>query len=110
MDVKPNYTIYKIFSTIPNITDLYIGSTAKFTARKSHHKKSTFNKRSKAYHRKLYRFIRENGGWDNFKIEPIETLYVETRGEGLLREQYYIDLYKPTLNTNVKLLDLGNLH
>jgi len=94
------FTIYEIYSNDPLITDFYIGSTTKFSSRKSHHKKSVVNKSKKSYHRKLYRYIRENGGWDKFVMEPIETFECETKGEGLLREQYFIDLYKPTLNKN----------
>ena len=95
-----HFTIYKIYSTLPNITEYYVGITNKFSTRKSHHKKCTTNRTSKVYHRRLYRYIRENGGWDNFTIEPIEEFECETRGEGLLREQYWIDLIKPTLNKN----------
>lgn len=92
------HIIYKIYST--EVSECYIGSTSKFTSRKSQHKKNTTNKRSKAYHRRLYRYIRENGGWTNFIIEPIEEIEVETKGEGLFREQYWIDIIKPTLNKN----------
>lgn len=94
------FTIYEIYSNQPGINQCYIGSTTRFTSRKSHHKKNTNNKRSKSYHRRLYRYIRDNGGWENFIIEPLEIIECETRGEGLIREQYFIDLFKPTLNRN----------
>jgi hypothetical protein len=50
----------------------------------------------KLYWSKLYLFIRNNGGWDNFEMKPI------FKGEGLdikEKEQYFIDLHKPTLNS-----------
>lgn len=97
------YVIYEIrHKIIP--TEFYIGSTNNFSSRKSKHKKNTTNKVSKLYWTKLYLFIRNNGGWDNvemkhiFKGECIE----DASGRGLdikQKEQYYIDLLKPTLNS-----------
>ena len=88
-------SIYKISSTNPEILDFYIGSTNKISSRKSHHKKNVRNKVGKRYWTKLYVFIRNNGGWDAFKMEVIEQTEL-----GKEREQYYIDLLNPTLNTN----------
>jgi group I intron endonuclease len=80
----------------------YIGSTVNFSRRKSHHKKNVNNKKGKLYWTKLYTYIRTNGNWDNFEIHVIEDYDYKTYGEGLTalkqREQYYIDLFKPTLN------------
>jgi len=90
------YHIYKIYK--PETDYLYIGSTNKFSSRKSHHKKNTYNKVKKSYHRLIYKTIRDNGGWDEFKIEIIETIECELLLEARQREQYYINLYKPNLN------------
>jgi hypothetical protein len=97
------YVIYEIrHKLIP--TEFYIGSTNNFSSRKSKHKKNTTNKVSKLYWTKLYLFIRSNGGWDNVEMKPI--FKGECFGEGLeknldikQKEQYYIDLHKPTLNS-----------
>lgn len=94
------YYIYKIYSINNNIKDCYIGSTNKFSSRKSQHKKNTTNKTKKSYHRRLYRFIRENGGWDNFIMEIVEEIETDSKGEALLIEQYYIDTIHPILNRN----------
>jgi predicted GIY-YIG superfamily endonuclease len=87
------YTIYKICCNDDSITDFYIGSTKNFIRRKSEHKCSYNNKNNK-----LYQFIREHNNWENFTMSIIETFICETKDEALKKEQYYIELLKPTLN------------
>lgn len=73
-------------------TLLYVGSTTHFTNRKSHHKGACTNENDKAYNRKVYRMIRENGGWDNFSMVKIEDFPckcgrdAEAREDELMRE------------------------
>ena len=89
------FCIYKIYDK--NCNDIfYIGYTNNFNRRKCSHKKSTTNKKSKKYKLKLYTYIRECGGWDNFVMEVIE--YVEDRIIGLKREKELILELKPQLN------------
>jgi group I intron endonuclease len=108
MDVKyKNFKIYKISHKESN--NCYIGSTCNFSSRKSHHRKNTTNKVGKTYWCKLYRFIRDNGGWVNFNIDIIESYPCNTREAGKLREQYFIDLIIPLLNTNNSYKFLGNI-
>jgi hypothetical protein len=94
------FVIYKIYHKDGNIHEIYIGSTVCFSRRKSQHKKNVNNKRKKSYHTKLYKFIRLLGGWDNFIMEIIEEYPCDNMMEGKAKEQYYIDLYKPTLNSS----------
>lgn len=97
MNKYDNFVIYKIYQTeIPEM--IYIGSTNNFSNRKSKHKKNCYNKVSKAYHYPLYKYIRECGGVNTFNIEIIEKYPCKTKGEGLQKEQEYIDLLKPKLN------------
>jgi len=63
--------IYKIQHT-EDESLLYIGSTTDFTNRKSQHKSACNNETDRAYDRKVYRMIRENGGWDSFTMVKIE--------------------------------------
>jgi hypothetical protein len=92
------YVIYRINClTIPE--EFYIGSSNKFTSRKSSHKKAHKNKRSKKYWCKLYLFIRSNGGWDNFEMVIIEDGELETKELILRKEQEYIDNLCPSLNS-----------
>jgi hypothetical protein len=78
---------------------LYIGSTNNFSQRKHKHKKNTTNKRGKLYWLKLYLFIRENGGINNFIFEILENGECITKEEIRKIEQKFLDIYNPNLNT-----------
>ena len=93
------YYIYKIFE-INNVDIFYIGSTNNFNKRKSMHKKNTNNKVSKKYKLKLYKYIRECGGWDNFDMVIYETIECDDRKIVLQREHTIVNELKPRLNTN----------
>ena len=97
--IYPKFTIYKIFHKDRNIQEIYYGSTTHFSRRKSQHKKNTTNKRNKLYNSKLYKFIRLMGGWDMFDMEIVEIYPCDNLMEGKSREQYHIDLNKPSLNS-----------
>ena len=77
----------------------YIGSTQNFTKRKSKHK-SMSNLINTISNRKLYNTIRENGGWDNFEMTPIEEYLCDTPLQARMREQVLIDeIEKNKLNS-----------
>ena len=92
------FCIYIIKNKNILLKEIYIGSTKNFSSRKSQHKKNTYNKRKKSYHRRLYRYIREHGGWDNFDMEILEYYPCDTIKEGQCIEFDYIDQMKPELN------------
>ena len=90
--------IYKI----ENNTDkeqFYIGSTLNLSRRKSHHKKNVKNKVGKLYWCKLYVYIRNHGGWDNFTFTKIDEIDINLLSEGTEYEQSIIDELKPSLNS-----------
>ena len=89
--------IYKIYCNIDD-GHIYIGSTNKFTTRKSQHRKNVTNRTGKKYWCKLYQYIRLNGGWSNFTMEIIEDVDIST--DIKVREQELICIHMPTLNTN----------
>jgi hypothetical protein len=91
--------IYHFICNDALITHNYIGSTTNFTKRKSHHKYCCNNNNSKEYLVKKYSFIRENGGWDNWKMIEIEKFPCKDKREAEAREQYWIDLQNNKLNT-----------
>jgi hypothetical protein len=73
--------------------NIYIGSTKDLHRRKMRHKRDCNNETT--YNLKVYQYIRENGGMENFKFIILEECEVEK----LKRlEQSYMDVYKPTLN------------
>lgn len=98
------FTIYKLYSKDENIRDFYIGSTNNYNRRKFQHRKSCYNRRHKKYWTKLYLFIRENGGFDNWEFDILEEPMVNTLQEGREIEYYFISQLKPTLNIQKNLI------
>ena len=66
-----DYIFYKIFCVDKSVELSYIGSTADWKQRNRHHKSDCNNQNSRAYNYKVYKTIRENGGWGNFKMVEI---------------------------------------
>ena len=95
--------VYKLFCRNSSITEFYIGSTIDFKARKYDHKKRCNNSKYKQYNYKVYRYIRNNGGFDNWDFEIL--LQVEVENEKELRlnyeAKYQLDL-KPELNDRIE--------
>ena len=92
-----NYYFYKI--SHKDSENCYVGSTGNLIKRKSQHKKNCTYEKSKSYQYKLYKFIRENGGWDNFIMEELEQLVCENKEFRLNREKELFEIHKTTLNT-----------
>lgn len=91
--------IYKIVCNDTNIKNVYIGSTTSFRDRKSSHKSRCNNETNKCYNFYVYKFIRENGGWDNFDMILIDYVPCETKLELHKIERKYIEKYDLVLNT-----------
>lgn len=85
--------VYKIYSLNPNISQFYIGSTKNFYMRRRKHEEDSAKSNSK-----LYKFIRENGGWDSFHMEILEKYNLSAAV--ILHESDYIKQLNPELNTN----------
>jgi len=88
------YIIYKI--SIGGET--YVGSTKDLRQRKAHHKNNCNNESSSKYNIKLYKHIREHGGFDKCEIIPVEEYECETKRAAECREEYWRREYKATLN------------
>ena len=88
--------IYKL--CCDGIDDFYIGSSWDMYNRKSKHNGNCNNQENPSYHLKVYKYIRENKGIDNWKFEILETSVFQGKLNMVIREQYYIDLLKPSLN------------
>ena len=98
----PNYQIsfiYKICCMDLTIQDIYIGSTINFRSRKRQHKECCNNEKSSHYNMKIYNFIRENGGWDNWNMIQIKELSCNSKLELHAEERKTYEELKPTLNT-----------
>jgi hypothetical protein len=89
-------TIYKIYCRDSEITDCYVGSTEDFHTRCREHKTRCNNTNSPKYNYKVYKYIRANGGLDNFIIQEIIDCEIEDRYDC---ELYYFKLFEAKLNT-----------
>ena len=93
--------IYKIVCNDLNITDCYVGSTTDFAKRKYAHKYTCINEKRTNHNLKVYKIIRENGGWDNWSMLEIEKYPCIDGNEASLRERHWYELLNSKLNTLV---------
>ena len=94
-----NKTIfYKIVCKDENIHDKYVGHTSNFRNRSSEHKTRCYNQNSKHYNLPLYRFMRQNGGFDNLKIAIIEDCSFSNKKDAVAHEGYLVNILEASLN------------
>ena len=91
-----NSIIYKIICKDINITNTYVGLTINFKQRKFSHENNCINLKKG----KLYDFIRDNGGWNNWQMIVVENYSCLTRKEAGLREKYWYEKLNANLNKN----------
>ena len=91
--------IYKLCCCDPVVTDIYIGHTTNFTKRRHQHKTACCNSnlQNNAF---VYQFIRDHGGWDNWKMVQIKQHNCKDKRDAEATEHYWIEQLCPTLNTN----------
>ena len=89
------YHISKIYKLVNDIDDeIYVGSTVQaLSKRKGNHVSLAKSKNTVVYsHLNAI-------GWDNVRIVLIEEIKCENNEQLLMKEQHYMDLLKPSLNT-----------
>jgi hypothetical protein len=96
----PEYIYYKIVSIDENIKDCYVGKTTNFKRRVKEHKSDCYNKKKKSYNIKLYQYIRENGGINNFNFIEIETNEYNDKDSAII-ERYWIEELNANLNSEI---------
>jgi hypothetical protein len=96
----PEYTYYKIVSKDENIKDCYIGKTLDFKKRVGDHKNNCNNENYKHYNYKVYLYIRENGGINNFNFIEIEKGEYNNE-ESALKERELIEKFNANLNIQI---------
>lgn len=94
-----NTIIYKITCNDSKVVDKYVGHTTNFVQRKHSHKNSTNNNKSPCYNLKLYKTIRDNGGWDNWKMEIVQFYNCKNIYEAKMREQSHYTQLNASLNS-----------
>ena len=97
--------IYHFVCQDTNIKCSYIGSTTNFSKRKGQHKANCNMETAEHHHYKVYQTIRDNGGWTNWKMKPLEEFPCENKTQQMIREQHWIDQLKPELNCRASYLE-----
>ena len=90
--------IYKLESSFED-PGLYVGSTVNMRTRKNKHKSNCNNSNSNKYNYKLYQYIRDYGGFNNWFMLTLEEFEYETKEQLREREQYWIKELKANLNS-----------
>ena len=95
-----DYTFYKIVNVNGDCEMCYVGSSCNMKHRRRTHKNSCNNPNAKEYNYKVYKTIREHGGWCEFQIVELGTAEQLTLVESrIIEERYRIEL-KASMNTN----------
>jgi len=90
--------IYKIEHN-ENKELVYVGSTINFVQRKHLHKQA-LNPNNKNYNAKVYRMIRENGGWESFQMLIIKKFPCKDKNEARAEEERCRIELRANMNTN----------
>ena len=91
------FIIYKIYSKDNKY--IYVGSTKNLKERINKHKSSYHNTNDiDKYNLKVYKTIRENGGWNEFIIEKIEEMYCNKK-DAFIRETELMKILNSNLNS-----------
>ena len=97
----PDYSktlIYKIEHVDGGHT--YVGHTTNLAARRAEHKSTCLNPNSKDHKGRLYRTIRENGGWDAFTMVPVKLFPCKSKIEAMIEEERVRVELKATMNSH----------
>ena len=79
--------------------NIYIGHTTNWIQRKTNHKRCCNTENSKEYNAKNYKFIRENGGWEEWEMVLIENYPCNNNIEARAREEMLRCNFNTQLNT-----------
>ena len=104
-----NTIIYKIVCKDTENTDCYIGHTTNFISRIREHKYACNNEKSKSHNIRLYKTIRDNGGYENWDFIKVEDFPCENKNQALARENYWCFEINSTLNCIMPILNVENM-
>jgi len=91
--------IYKIVCRDLTIKDVYVGSTTNFVKRKYMHKTFCNKEKYKEHNFKIYKIIRDNGGWDNWEMIEIEKYNCNDKREAETKERFWYEQLYSNMNT-----------
>jgi hypothetical protein len=89
--------IYKI-EHLDNESLIYVGHTTNFKQRKAAHKINCINIKRREFNHKIYKMIRENGGWEMLQMIEIEKHPCSDKREATRREFEVMKELKATMN------------
>ena len=97
--ITRTYTFYKYIHICSEIDDFcYIGCTSNVKSRKKQHKSVCNNPNDKNHNLKLYQVMRDNGGFDNFKMAILGVRENITKKEAHMVEEEYRKSENANLN------------
>jgi predicted GIY-YIG superfamily endonuclease len=88
LDKYHNATIYQLVCSDKNATLVYIGHTTNFKTRMSIHKYECNHKEGRNFNLPLYKYMRANGGCDNWEMIALERC--RDKEEALRKEREWI--------------------
>lgn len=94
-----NTIFYKISCKCEDNNELYVGHTTNFVQRKASHKNNCNNPKTSNSSVKLYKTIRECGGWHNWNMEIIAFRNCADSRDARKTEQEYYEKLGATLNS-----------
>ena len=96
------------FYIMKHITDntmsVYIGSTTDLKRRKRQHKYHCSTPTSDKHMFRMYKYVRDNGGFDNWEITSLMNLINPSDRARYTLEQHLMIQYGATLNTKFRLV------
>ena len=93
--------IYRIVCDDVDVKECYVGSTTNLCKRKCEHIHDCRDNSKKAYKRKVYEFIRNNGGFLNWSVALVEEYACDSKLQLEQRERYWFEYYHAELNSKV---------
>ena len=94
-----NTIFYKIYCKTDDVKDIYVGHTTNFVQRKYMHKAACNRDKCRNHNLKVYQFIREHGGWNNWKMDIVGFHECNDHYEARKVEQTYFETLQATLNS-----------
>ena len=92
-------SFYRFVCNDTEIKSSYVGHTTNFTERKFGHKIACNYPNDKRHHLKIYQIIRDNSGWDNWRMIEIEKRFVKDKREAERIEQEWIEKLQSDMNS-----------
>jgi hypothetical protein len=92
--------IYKLCCNDINIKEIYVGHSTDFKSRNQDHKTSCNNPNNKKYNYYKYKFIRDNGGYENWKMIKLYDYPCNSKREAEAEEDKTMRELNASLNSH----------